>query len=175
MHDIGQLARNSSPIFAKSGKSSFMQSEILPNVKRVLTVCKSSAGDSGKKARRLIAEALEMPFHTSLMSRRGGIFSFSGKGFKKVKVIEFFRLSSKEYFMLPSAGQRASLYKLTFSSSASMNPLPSMSYWYLCYDTCHNHHLHYPHHIVSFNGMNTYWDTTLLFNGEVACLRIASL
>ena len=39
-------------------------------MKRVLTVCKSSAGDSGKKARRLIAEALEMPFHTSLISRR---------------------------------------------------------------------------------------------------------
>ena len=70
MHDIGQLARNSSPIFAQSGKSSFTLSEILPNVKRVLTVCKSSAGDSGKKARRLIAEALEMPFHTSLISRR---------------------------------------------------------------------------------------------------------
>ena len=70
MHDIGQLPRNSSPIFAQSGKSSFTLSEILPNVKRVLTVCKSSAGDSGKKARRLIAEALEMPFHTSLISRR---------------------------------------------------------------------------------------------------------
>ena len=78
MHDIGQLARNSSPIFAQSGKSSFTLSEILPNVKRVLTVCKSSAGDSGKKARRLIAEALEMPFHTSLISR-GVIFSFSRK------------------------------------------------------------------------------------------------
>ena len=66
-------------------------------MKRVLTVCKSSAGDSGKKAMRLIAEALEIPLHTSLMSRRGGIFSFSGKGFKKVKGCEFFRLSSKEY------------------------------------------------------------------------------
>ena len=95
MHDIGQLARNSSPIFAQSGKSSFTLSEILPNVKRVLTVCKSSAGDSGKKARRLIAEAPEMPFHTALISRRGGMFSFSGKGFKKVKGCEFFRLSSK--------------------------------------------------------------------------------
>ena len=78
MHDIGQLARNSSPIFAQSGKSSFTLSEILPNVKRVLTVCKSSAGDSGKKARRLIAEAPEMPFHTALIFR-GVIFSFSRK------------------------------------------------------------------------------------------------
>ena len=177
MHDIGQLARNSSPIFAQSGKSSFTLSEILPNVKRVLTVCKSSAGDSGKKARRLIAEALEMPFHTSLISR-GVIFSFSRKSWKKVKGCEFFRLYFKEYLKLifmTSSGQGAFLLRLTFSSSASMNPLPSMSYWYLCYDTCHNHHLHYPHHIVSFNGMNTYWDTTLLFNGEVPCLRIASL
>ena len=66
-----------------------------------LTVCKSSAGDSGKKARRLIAEAPEMPFHTALISRSKGVmYSFSRKSWKKVKGCEFFRLYSKEYLTL---------------------------------------------------------------------------
>ena len=141
MHDIGQLARNSSPIFAQSGKSSFMQPEILPNVKRVLTVCKSSAGDSGKKARRLIAEAPEMPFHTALISR-GVIFSFSRKSWKRSRSV-----SSSDYLQKNISRYLQQDKEPLYLNSPSAH-LPLWTHFRqcrtdTCHDTCRNRHLQY--------------------------------